>query len=107
MQVKVGTSLSPPVLIKRGVPQGSVLGPLLFTIYINDLPLVVKKCSVIMYADDVILFYSGKTREEVQLALQADLDRITRWSKINGLTISTEKTKAMIFYPPRRTCTSQ
>jgi len=102
MQVKIGSSSSKPRIMKKiGVPQGSVLGPLLFSIYINDLPKVVMKCLMLMYADDVILYYSGKTHEEVQAALQEDLDRISKWSDLNGLTISISKTKSMIFYPPR------
>ena len=54
-----------------------------------------------MYADDVILYATGKTKEEVELALQFDLDNIARWSSMNGLTISIPKTKAMIFYAPK------
>jgi len=101
MQVKIGQRVSQHRMIRLGVPQGSVLGPLLFSVYINDLPRSVIKCSVIMYADDVILYYSGKTKEEVENALQSDMDNISLWSKHNGLTVSITKTKSMIFYPPR------
>jgi hypothetical protein len=101
MQVKIGSSFSDTRLQKAGVPQGSVLGPLLFTIYINDLPKVVKFCLTLMYADDVILYFSGKTIAEVQSALQKDFENIAEWSALNGLTISISKTKSMMFYPPR------
>ena len=103
MQVKVGSSLSASRIIETGVPQGSVLGPLLFTVYINDLPNIVKHRHVIMYADDVILFHSGKSKNAVEEALQRDLDNIAQWSTLNGLTISIQKTKAMMFCPPRLT----
>ena len=101
MLVKVGSSLSAPKLVKCGGPQGSVLGPLLFTIYINDLPKVLKECHIIMYADDVILYRSGNSKEEVEKALQIDIDNISLWSRQNGLIISIPKTKSMLFYPPR------
>jgi len=101
MKVKVGSSVSEPKDVKCGVPQGSVLGPLLFSVYINDLPRVVVWCIMIMYADDVVLYRSGKSRKEVEEALQLDIDKISEWSKLNGLTVSIAKTKSMILYPPR------
>jgi len=101
MRVKVGNSLSRSAELRYGVPQGSVLGPLLFSIYINDLPLVLKICKCIMYADDVILYFSGKTKAEVEEKIQADFNAIAEWADLNGMEISLSKTKTMLFCPPR------
>ena len=56
-----------------GVPQGSILGPLLFVLLVSDLPTVVHKCSMLMYADDTVLFYSGKVAIEERLNENLDL----------------------------------
>ena len=52
---------SEELAVTSGVPQGSILGPLLFIVYINDLPRCVKHCSVNMYADDTVLYLAGPT----------------------------------------------
>ena len=57
-----------------GVPQGSILGPLLFVLHVNDLPTVARKCSMLMYADDTILFYSGKVATTIEKSLNEDID---------------------------------
>ncbi len=63
------------------MPQGSVLAPLLFSLYIIDLPKCIwSSCKVILYADDVTLHYLGRTKEEIEWVLQDDLNRIANWS---------------------------
>jgi len=79
-----------------GVPQGAVLGPLLFIIYINDLHTVVKNVSVNLFADDTLVYFSGKNVTDVLTKLNCDLQNITQWLKINKLKLNTDKTKAMI-----------
>ena len=62
--------------LSYGVPQGSILGPLLFTLYINDLPSVTKTCKVILYADDTAIIYSDKQKAQIEKHLNNDMERI-------------------------------
>ena len=77
--------------LKCGVPQGSILGPLLFTIYINNLPLVCKKLDVILFADDTNLIAVGMQVNEVE----QELKNITKWLKSNKLVLNLDKTVQM------------
>ena len=80
-----------------GVPQGSILGPLLFLIYINDLANVCKFTMPIFFADDSNLFLNGKNLDEIELKLNNELDQIVKWLKINKLTLNVKKTECMVF----------
>ena len=86
--------------IHYSVPQGSVLGPLLFLLYINDLgfsPDLPSKPKI--YADDTNVFVHGKSIAELQIKSQFTLDRVSQWVSANRLTINIEKTHFMIFSP--------
>ena len=82
--------------LTRGVPQGSILGPLLFTLFINDLPNVVEKCTVILYADDTTIYTSDSDPKCVSTRLKEDLSRIVKWIRDNGLKMNIAKTQLMV-----------
>ena len=83
--------------VQRGVPQGSILGPLLFTIFTSDLPSMLHHCSVQLYADDTQLYLSMPPSEVNQFVseINNDLSVISEWSQNNGLLLNPEKTVAM------------
>ena len=71
-QIVCFDELSQEAKITYGVPQGSILGPLLFPIQINDVHLLTKNCKIIMYADDTVLLFSEKTEAEIIKAINND-----------------------------------
>ena len=88
---------STPEAISVGVPQGSILRPLLFILHINDLPVVVSECNILMYADDTVLYYSSSKASIIQDKLIANLSKIEHWLSFNSLFINVSKTEAMLF----------
>ena len=90
---------SRPGEVTCGVPQGSILGPLLFIIYLNDMPSIVRNCRIALYADDTAIYYTGNSIESVQMNLQEDIDCINFWLQANKLTLNIQKTKVMLFTP--------
>lgn len=87
--------------INCGVPQGSILGPLLFLCYINDMAAALK-CKLSLYADDSALVYSGSDPVEVASFLSAELDTCRKWLVDNRLSLHLGKTECILFGSRRR-----
>lgn len=108
--VDVRGVLSANLMVERGVPQGSILGPLLFSLYVNDLPTIIRKCNVRMYADDIQLFIScaNDSVSNCITELNEDLDAVYQWAKINGLELNPRKSKCLMIRKGKRPidCTS-
>ena len=94
-RVKVGSEFSKWLGIKSGIPQGSVLGPLFFNIFINDLLLAVTESEVCNFADDTTVYKSGKDIEEVVVNLEEDLSNTLDWFKDNHMAANPGKFKVM------------
>ena len=93
-QVKINDTLSPPASVSSGVPQGTVLGPLLFLYYSADLPNVVLHSSISIYADDTKLYKCIKSEYDCSL-LQSDLNRVFNWASEWQLKLNPDKTKRL------------
>ena len=87
--------------IKCGVPQGSILGPLLFLIYVNDLSYSSGLLEAIMFADDTNLFFSHKDIKELFRIVNIELDKICTWLQANKLSLNEGKTKYTLFHKPK------
>ena len=95
-QCLVNGSLSRICPLKCGVPQGTILGPLLFLIYIIDLPNCLGSCQSRMYADDTHITYADVDVNSIQLNLNHDLGNLNKWLTSNKLTLNTAKTEFML-----------
>ena len=86
--VHIDSQSSEELAVTSGVPQVSILGPLLFIIYINDLPRCVKHCSVNMYADDTLLYLVGTTVLNLVFHINQDLQGLSEWLEDNNLVLN-------------------
>ena len=85
---------SKETLISCGVPQGSILGPLLFLLYVNDLPNATN-LFVLMFADDTNFFLSGQNENELIQKMNDELNKLSKWLIVNKLTLNVAKTNYM------------
>ena len=98
----VGTAASSVNTIDCGVPQGSILGPLLFNCYVNDLSDQLSFCKAFLYADDTAIVSIANTILEVSACLNNDLHTLYRWFSANKLCLNVDKTKCMYFHGSRK-----
>ena len=96
--VEVNGICSDTKIIEFGVPQGSILGPLLFSIYVTDLNRSLTSGNCIMYADDTNVFLKNKCYEELYKIANQELINIDNWLSANRLILNTDKTHYMIFH---------
>lgn len=102
-QVRLNNQWSKKMKTKHGVPQGSVLGPLLFTIYINDMVEICPEgCKIKMFADDTLIYVKGGGSVEIESKLNAVLPIVEKWLNINKLKMNANKTKFMIIKSVRK-----
>ena len=96
--VNVENTFSDPAKLACGVPQGSILGPLLFLLYVNDMPQAVSS-DLMLYADDTCLVYSNKNTSLVEEQLNKDFNSLCDWFEDNKLSIhfGEDKTKSILF----------
>lgn len=92
----IGSTLSEEVDVKIGLPQGSVLAPILFNIYINDINSVLKFSSIKLFADDALISINGNNENDIREKLQSDLNSLYIWLCANKLKINIDKTKYMV-----------
>ena len=101
--VKFQNTVSDPLTVTVGVPQGSIMGPVLFTLYVNHLFRVPKHCEPLGYVDDIKLFlgFPSSELDDVISAVNEDLKEISIWCCRNSLLINPDKTKLLYVGVPQ------
>ena len=88
--------MSEPKGVTCGVPQGSIFGPLLFMLYVNDMASAVG-CKLLIYADDSALIASGKNIADIETTLSSELEYVSNWLIDNKLSLHLGKTQSILF----------
>ena len=95
--VKFDNKLSDELKVCTGIGQGTILGPLIFIFYINDVISVLDVLKINMYADDCILYTSGNEWNRMRQKIQPEIDNIHRWCTLNRLRLNIDKSKILVF----------
>ena len=101
--VSYNSTLSSIESVKCGVPQGSILGPLLFIIYMNDICHTSKLLNFILFADDTTVFYSNSNLDTLYDTINTELKEVCNWFKCNKLSLNASKTNLMFIGTPHQT----
>jgi len=104
---EVNGSVSTKEANPHGTPQGSVLGPLLFLLYINEITNSSKKLNFFLFADDTNLLYAHKNLKTLELTINAELIKLCDWLTANKLTLNIKKSNFVIFRPCQKRLTSK
>ena len=94
-RVKLGNTFSSWMGVSAGVPQGSILGPMLFNIFMNDLTYAIQECKLVNYADDTRFFLSHRDPQAVEVGVNKDSDNTTKWFLENGMPANPENYQAL------------
>ena len=89
-------------MLKHGVPQGVVLGPILFLIYINDLSHAIKYCKVHRFANDTNILHFNSSTKKLDRLVNLDMKHLSVWLNVNRISLNVQKTELVIFKQKRK-----
>ena len=99
---QIGEYVSKEMIITHGVPQGPVLGPLLFLLYVNDIQNCSNKLNFYLFADDTNMLYSDKNLKSLEKPVNTELNGLYYWLTANKLTLNIKKSNFVIFWPNQK-----